>query len=256
MASFSRRVLWSFSCLLRQSNPNLYRRHVCNIFKGSWRQVLSVGLGTSLCAIPVGQLMISNKRLVVLPSFIFLKRSEPALSNESLIKRAASLVADSTQTLLSQTTYALLESITEYTTAVYTLLSLQKKYTSLLDKISSSEDSAICQVIIGARVQMKKLREEYQKYEASWSRAVSLSELAAEAAYQAGADHVSITVRNHIQLVQIQVQETRELAVKAESLLAASQSEEILKTITEDKPNPPDGGSPTEEVPEAYLRED
>ncbi|XP_069611654.1 diablo IAP-binding mitochondrial protein [Ranitomeya imitator] len=238
MASFSRRVLWSFSCLLRQSNPNLYRRHVCNIFKGSWRQVLSVGLGTSLCAIPVGQ------------------RSEPALSNESLIKRAASLVADSTQTLLSQTTYALLESITEYTTAVYTLLSLQKKYTSLLDKISSSEDSAICQVIIGARVQMKKLREEYQKYEASWSRAVSLSELAAEAAYQAGADHVSITVRNHIQLVQIQVQETRELAVKAESLLAASQSEEILKTITEDKPNPPDGGSPTEEVPEAYLRED
>ncbi|XP_077149258.1 diablo IAP-binding mitochondrial protein [Ranitomeya variabilis] len=238
MASFSRRVLWSFSCLLRQSNPNLYRRHVCNIFKGSWRQVLSVGLGTSLCAIPVGQ------------------RSEPALSNESLIKRAASLVADSTQTLLSQTTYALLESITEYTTAVYTLLSLQKKYTSLLDKISSSEDSAICQVIIGARVQMKKLREEYQKYEASWSRAVSLSELAAEAAYQAGADHVSVTVRNHIQLVQIQVQETRELAVKAESLLAASQSEEILKTITEDKPNPPDGGSPTEEVPEAYLRED
>ncbi|XP_073442112.1 diablo IAP-binding mitochondrial protein [Dendrobates tinctorius] len=238
MASFSRRVLWSFSCLLRQSNPNFYRRHVCNLFKGSWRQVLSVGLGASLCAIPVGQ------------------RSEPTLSNESLIKRAASLVADSTQTLLSQTTYALLESITEYTTAVYTLLSLQKKYTSLLDKISSSEDSAICQVIIGARVQMKKLHEEYQKYEASWARAVSLSELAAEAAYQAGADHVSVTVRNHIQLVQIQVQETRELAVKAETLLAASQSEEILKTITEDKPNPPDGGSLTEEVPEAYLRED
>ncbi|XP_073532354.1 diablo IAP-binding mitochondrial protein [Phyllobates terribilis] len=238
MASFSRRVLWSFSCLLRQSHPIFYRRHVCNIFKGSWRQVLSVGLGASLCAIPVGQ------------------RSEPALSNESLIKRAASLVADSTLTLLSQTTYALLESLTEYTTAVYTLLSLQKKYTSLLEKISSSEDSAICQVIIGARVQMKKLHEEYQKYEASWARAVSLSELAAEAAYQAGADHVSITVRNHIQLVQIQVQETRELAVKAESLLAASQSEEILKTITEDKHNPPDGGSPSEEVPDAYLRED
>lgn len=204
--------------------------------------MVSVGLGASLCAVPVGQ------------------RSEPALSNEHLIKRAASLVTDSTQTLLSQTTYALIDSLTAYTTAVYTLLSLQKKYTALLDKMNSSEESAIWQVIIGARVQMKKLQEEYLKYEASWTRAVSLSELAAEAAYQAGADHASITVRNHIQLVQIQVQEIRELALKAETLLAASQSEEILKTITEDENNSPDGGgqvsSPSEEVPEAYLRED
>lgn len=204
--------------------------------------MLSVGLGASLCAVPVGQ------------------RSEPALSNEHLIKRAASLVTDSTQTLLSQTTYALIDSLTAYTTAVYTLLSLQKKYTALLDKMNSSEESAIWQVIIGARVQMKQLQEEYLKYEASWTRAVSLSELAAEAAYQAGADHASITVRNHIQLVQIQVQEIRELALKAETLLAASQSEEILKTITEDENNSPDGGgqvsSPSEEVPEAYLRED
>lgn len=60
--------------------------------------------------------------------------------------------------------------------------------------------------------------------------------------------------------MQIQVQEIRELALKAETLLAASQSEEILKTITEDENNSPDGGgqvsSPSEEVPEAYLRED
>ncbi|XP_075690332.1 diablo IAP-binding mitochondrial protein [Rhinoderma darwinii] len=238
MASFSRRVLWSFSHVFRQSSPIFYKRHALCFFKGSWRQVLSVGLGASLCAIPVGQ------------------RSDPALSNESLIRRAASLVSDSTQTLLSQTTYALLESLTEYTKAVYTLLSLQKKYTALLDKMNSSEESAIWQVLIGARVQIKKLQEEYLRYEATWTRAVSLSEMAAEAAYQAGADHASVTVRNHIQLVQIQVQETRELALKAEALLAASQSEEIMKTITEDKNSPPDGGSPSEEVPEAYLRED
>ncbi|XP_056391181.1 diablo IAP-binding mitochondrial protein isoform X1 [Hyla sarda] len=242
MASLSRRVLWSFFHLVRQSSPIFYRRRVLSIFKGSWRQVLSVGFGASLCAIPVGQ------------------RSTPALSNESLIKRAASLVADSTQTLLSQTTYVLIDSLTEYTTAVYTLISLQKKFTSLLDKMNSSEESAIWQVIIGARVQMKKLEEEYLKYEASWARAVSLSEMAAEAAYHAGADQVAITVRNHIQLVQIQIQETRELVLKAEALLAASQSEEILKTITEDKNNPPDGGTPVidspEEVPEAYMRED
>ncbi|KAG8597649.1 hypothetical protein GDO81_002348 [Engystomops pustulosus] len=237
MASFSRRVLWSFSHLLRQSSPVVFRRHVSSFFRGSWRQVLSVGLGASLCAIPVGQ------------------RSDPALSNEHLIKRAAALVTDSTQTLLSQTTYALIDSLTEYTKAVYTLLSLHKKYTSLLDKMNSSEESAICQVIIGARVQMKKLQDEYLKYEASWTRAVSLSEMAAEAAYQAGADHASVTVRNHIQLVQIQVEETRELAQRAEALLVASQSEEIMKTVTEDKKHPPDEGSP-EEVPESYLRED
>ncbi|XP_056391189.1 diablo IAP-binding mitochondrial protein isoform X2 [Hyla sarda] len=199
MASLSRRVLWSFFHLVRQSSPIFYRRRVLSIFKGSWRQVLSVGFGASLCAIPVGQ-------------------------------------------------------------AVYTLISLQKKFTSLLDKMNSSEESAIWQVIIGARVQMKKLEEEYLKYEASWARAVSLSEMAAEAAYHAGADQVAITVRNHIQLVQIQIQETRELVLKAEALLAASQSEEILKTITEDKNNPPDGGTPVidspEEVPEAYMRED
>ncbi|CAI9535117.1 unnamed protein product [Staurois parvus] len=162
-----------------------------SLFKGSWRRVLSVGVGASLCAVPVGQ------------------RSEPALSNESLIKRAASLVTDSTQTFLSQTTYALIESLTEYTKAVYTLASLHQRYTSLMNKLNSNEESAIWQVIIGARVQVKKLQDEYVKYEANWMRAVRISEMAAEAAYLAGADQASVTVRNHIQLVQTQIQETR-----------------------------------------------
>ncbi|XP_018412626.1 PREDICTED: diablo homolog, mitochondrial [Nanorana parkeri] len=243
MASLSRRLVWNVSRLLRPIFPIVYRRSFADLFKGSWRQVLPVGLGTSLCAIPVGQ------------------RSEPALSNESLIKRAVSLVTDSTQTYLSQTTYALIESFTEYTKAVYTLISLQQKYTSLLNKINSSEENAIWQVIIGARVQIKKLQEEYLKYEANWTRAVRISEMAAEAAYQAGADQASVTVRNHIQLVQTQIQEIRELALKAEALLTTIQSEEIKKALTEDTNNPPGGGSPRsslsdEEVPEAYLRED
>ncbi|XP_075034045.1 diablo IAP-binding mitochondrial protein [Mixophyes fleayi] len=244
MAALSRRVLWSVSYLLRQTFPIIHKGHFLNLFKGSWRQVLSVGIGTSLCAVPVGQ------------------RSDPLLSNESLIRRAASLVTDSTHTFLSQTTYALIESLTEYTKAVHILISLQQKYTSLLDQMNSSEESAIWQVIIGARVQMKKLEEQNQKYEACWMRAVSLSEMAAEAAYQAGADQASVTVRNHIQLVQTQVQESREHALKAEALLAASQCEEIRKTIVEDKSHPPDGDSPinslsdVEEIPEAYLRED
>ncbi|KAM5193926.1 diablo IAP-binding mitochondrial protein isoform 1-T1 [Mantella aurantiaca] len=243
MASLSRRLVWSVSRLVRQTFPAIHRRSFLGLFKGSWRQVLSVGVGASLCAIPVGQ------------------RSEPALSNESLIRRAASLVTDSTQTFLSQTTYALIESLTDYTKAVYTLVSLQQKYTSLLNKINSSEESAIWQVIIGARVQVKKLQDEYLKFEANWMRAVKISELAAEAAYLAGADQASVTVRNHIQLVQIQIQETRELALKAEALLTTVQSEEIRKALTEDNNHPPGGDSPRsslsdEEVPEAYLRED
>lgn len=44
------------------------------------------------------------------------QKSEPhALSNDALMRRAVSLVTDSTSTFLSQTTYALIEAITEYT---------------------------------------------------------------------------------------------------------------------------------------------
>lgn len=44
------------------------------------------------------------------------QKSEPhSLSNDALMRRAVSLVTDSTSTFLSQTTYALIEAITEYT---------------------------------------------------------------------------------------------------------------------------------------------
>ncbi|KAG8456077.1 hypothetical protein GDO86_002032 [Hymenochirus boettgeri] len=242
MASRCKRLFWGVSSLFRQSLQVTSKRGFL-LRSGSWAKYLSLGVGASLCAIPVGQ------------------RSEPILSNDSLIKRAATLLTDSSSTFLSQTTYALVESLTEYTLAVYTLISLQNKYTSLLDKMNSSEENAIWQVIIGARVKVNQLKEQYLKYESSWQRAVSLSEMAAEAAYQAGADQASVTVRNHIQLAHLQVQEAREQAQKAEVQLTATQAEEIKKTITEDKGNPPSGGSPRnslseEEIPEAYLRED
>ncbi|KAM4809620.1 diablo IAP-binding mitochondrial protein [Rhinophrynus dorsalis] len=245
MATVSRRLIWSWSYFVRQCLPSVGKKGYLKRLITSWHKSLPVGVWTSLCAIPVGQ------------------RSEPTLSNESLIKRAVSLVTDSTGTFLSQTTYALIESLTEYTTAVYTLISLQQKYTALLDKMNPNEENAIWQVIIGARVQMKNLQEQYLKYESNWQRAVKLSEMAAEAAYQAGADQASVTVRNQIQLVQTQVQEIRELALMAEVQLAASQTEEIRRTIIEDKGDPPNEGGPRsslsdseEEIPEAYLRED
>ncbi|XP_075424369.1 diablo IAP-binding mitochondrial protein isoform X1 [Ascaphus truei] len=236
MAALSGRIICRFSSLLSRSS-------LSPILRSPWRKVLVVGFGTSLCAVPVGQ------------------RSEPTLSNESLIKRAASLVTDSTSTFLSQTTYALIEALTDYCTAVYTLISLQQRYTASRDKMNPKEESAIWQVIVGARVQMKKLHEECLKFESSWLRAVNLSAMAAEAAYQAGADQASVTVRNHLQLVQTQVQEVRDLARTAEAQLAATQADEIRKSITEEKGDPPGGGSPAsssseEEMPEAYLRED
>lgn len=43
------------------------------------------------------------------------QQSSGSLSNDALIRRAVSLVTDSTATLLSQTTYALIEALTEYT---------------------------------------------------------------------------------------------------------------------------------------------
>ncbi|NXP95589.1 DBLOH protein, partial [Passerina amoena] len=114
------------------------------------------------------------------------QQSSGSLSNDALIRRAVSLVTDSTATLLSQTTYALIEALTEYTKAVYTLVSLYKQYSNLLGKMNSEEVDAVWQVVIGARVDMTTKQQEYLRLESSWMTALRLSEMAAEAAYQSG----------------------------------------------------------------------
>ncbi|XP_073646108.1 diablo IAP-binding mitochondrial protein isoform X3 [Tursiops truncatus] len=112
-----------------------------------WHKTVAAGFGVTLCAVPIAQ------------------KPEPhSLSNDALTRRAVSLVTDSTSTFLSQTTYALIEAITEYT----------------------KEEDAVWQVIIGARVEMTSKQQEYLKLETTWMTAVSLSEMAAEAAYQTG----------------------------------------------------------------------
>ncbi|XP_027709358.1 diablo homolog, mitochondrial isoform X2 [Vombatus ursinus] len=193
----------------------------------------------------------------------FAKTETHSLSNEALMKRAVSMVTDSTSTFLSQTTYALIEAITEYTRAVYTLVSLYRQYSSLLGKMNSQEEDAVWQVIIGARVEVSSKQEEYLKLETTWMTAVSLSEMAAEAAYQTGADQASVTARNHVQLVKTQVQEVRQLSHTAETKLAEAQTEELRLNRLE---KPEEGGSPqgpstggsvlAEHEEEAYLRED
>ncbi|XP_040475913.1 diablo homolog, mitochondrial isoform X2 [Ursus maritimus] len=132
-----------------------------------WQKTVAVGFGVTLCAVPIAQ-----------------KLEPHSLSNDALMRRAVSLVTDSTSTFLSQTTYALIEAITEYTKAVYTLISLYRQYTSLLGKMNSQEEDEVWQVIIGARVEMTSKQQEYLKLETTWLTALGLSEMAAEAAYQ------------------------------------------------------------------------
>ncbi|NWV55846.1 DBLOH protein, partial [Daphoenositta chrysoptera] len=229
---------WLRSCcsVLRRSFPVLASVRQRGLTSGRWHR--AVGLGVALCAVPVVE-----------------QQSSGSLSNDALIRRAVSLVTDSTATLLSQSTYALIEALTEYTKAVYTLVSLYKQYSNLLGKMNSEEVDAVWQVVIGARVDMTAKQQEYLRLESSWMTALRLSEMAAEAAYQSGADQASVTARSHIQLVKSQVQEVRLLSQKAETKLAEAQTEELIKAQGED--SLPQGvlGN-TDPGDDPYLRED
>uniref|UniRef100_A0A4X2L206 Direct IAP-binding protein with low pI n=1 Tax=Vombatus ursinus TaxID=29139 RepID=A0A4X2L206_VOMUR len=86
-------------------------------------------------------------------------------AQKTLMRRAVFMVTDNTSTFLSQTTYALIEAITEYTRIAYTLVSLYRRYSCLLGKMNSQEKDAVWQVIIGARVEMSSKQEEYLNHE-------------------------------------------------------------------------------------------
>uniref|UniRef100_F7CEH7 Diablo IAP-binding mitochondrial protein n=1 Tax=Monodelphis domestica TaxID=13616 RepID=F7CEH7_MONDO len=247
MAALRSWVLRSVSSFFRQHVPVAAKLRRCRFsdLVGPWHKTVAAGFGVTLCAIPIAQ-----------------KTETHSLSNEALMKRAVSLVTDSTSTFLSQTTYALIEAITEYTRAVYTLVSLYRQYSSLLGKMNSQEEDAVWQVIIGARVEMSSKQEEYLKLEATGMTAVILFEMAAEAASHSGADQASVTARNHIHLVKTQIQEVRQLSQTAETKLAEAQTEELLLKRPEEPEGvspqrPSTGGSPlTNHEQEAYLRED
>ncbi|XP_051641725.1 diablo IAP-binding mitochondrial protein isoform X2 [Manacus candei] len=231
---------WLRSCcsVLRHTFPVLasVRRRGLSGASGRWHQAL--GLGVALCAVPV------------------VEQGSVSLSNDALIRRAVSLVTDSTATLLSQTTYALIEALTEYTKAVYTLVSLYKQYSNLLGKMNSEEVDAVWQVVIGARVDVKTKQQEYLRLESSWMTALRLSEMAAEAAYQSGADQASVTARSHIQLVKSQVQEVKQLSQKAETKLAEAQTEELIKAQGEESLSPQGILGNIDAGDDPYLRED
>uniref|UniRef100_A0A3B4U8B1 Direct IAP-binding protein with low pI n=1 Tax=Seriola dumerili TaxID=41447 RepID=A0A3B4U8B1_SERDU len=175
------------------------------------------------------------------------------LSHDSLIRRAASLVTDSSSTFLSQTTLALIDAITEYSKAVHTLIALQRRYLTSLGKLSPAEEDSIWQVILGQRAEVNDRHDECKRFESTWVSAVKMCETAAEAAYTSGAEHASITVRTNVQVALSQVEEAQKLSADADKKLAETKVMEIERVA---KYAAAQNNHDEEEVPEAYLRED
>ncbi|XP_026155149.1 diablo homolog, mitochondrial [Mastacembelus armatus] len=230
-----RRGLPYLSFLRSSARVLLSSRNPAGHKPGKWsRLIATLTVGGGLCAVPVKQ--VDN------------------LSHDSLIRRAASLVTDSSSTFLSQTTLALIDAITEYSKAVHTLIALQRRYLASLGKLTPAEEDSVWQVIIGQRAEVNERQDEYRRFESTWVSAVKLCEMAAEAAYTSGAEHASITVRTNIQVAHSQVEEAQKLSMDADKKLAETKVMEIERMAQ--YVSSLESNNAEEEVPEAYLRED
>lgn len=174
------------------------------------------------------------------------------LSYDSLIRRAASVVTDSSSTFLSQTTLALTDSLADYAKAVHTRIALQRQYLASLGKLSPSEDDSLWMLINNQRAEAADRLSQCKHYESTWTFAMDMSKMAVEAAYISGAEQASITTRTNIQLAQAQVDEAKKVSAEAERKLAETKADEIQRmaeyhAFLQDSEH---------EVHEAYLRED
>lgn len=197
-----------------------------------WKNPFLLTAVGALCAVPFTQ-------------------KKEGLSRETLICRASSLVTDSTNTFLSQTTLALVESLAEYGQAIHTLLSLHKRYVSSASRLTPVEEDKVWEVIIGKQQEINDLKQKCQRFESNWMMAINLSELAAESAFNAGADQASVTARSCLMVAQSHVEQVRQLSLEAEENLKESKAMGCQR-ITLPAPSAED----EEDVPEAYLRED
>ncbi|XP_058488988.1 diablo IAP-binding mitochondrial protein-like isoform X1 [Solea solea] len=170
------------------------------------------------------------------------------LSHDSLIRRAASVVTDSTCTFLSQNSLALVDALTDYSKAVHTRIALQRRYLTSLGKLTAAETNSLQQAINGLRAEISDRLDECKRFESSWINAVNLCKMAAEAAYTSGAEQASITVRTNIQVAQSQVEEAQRTAADVDKKLAETKVEEIQRMA--------EYASFEEPEVEAYLRED
>ncbi|KAM9359461.1 diablo IAP-binding mitochondrial protein-like [Symphorus nematophorus] len=233
------RRVTSYLRLLRSPARILFSSRKPAVHKlGKWTNILytsiaSLTVGGSLCAIPFKQ--VEN------------------LNHDTLIRRAASLVTDSSSTFLSQATLALVDAITEYSKAVHTLIALQRRYLDSLGKLTPAEEDTIWQVIIGQRAQVNDRQDECKRFESTWVNAVKLCETAAEAAYASGAEHASVTVRTNIQVAQSQVEEAQKISLDADKKLADTKVMEVERMAQYAASLQ---SNDEEDIPEAYLRED
>ncbi|XP_070762311.1 diablo IAP-binding mitochondrial protein-like isoform X2 [Enoplosus armatus] len=175
------------------------------------------------------------------------------LSHDSLIRRAASVVTDSSSTFLSQTTLALVNAVKDYSKAVHTRIAVQRRYLASLGKLTPAEEDSFLEVINGHRAEVSDRLAECKRFESTWINAVNLCKMAAEAAHTSGAQQASITVRTNVQVAQSQVEEARKLSADADKKLAETKVEEIQRMAEYVAFL---GDSEEHEVHEAYLRED
>ncbi|CAL1571086.1 unnamed protein product [Knipowitschia caucasica] len=227
----SKRFTSSDSGILSRLNPTSQKLQ--DTPKNSHMSKASLSVGLGLYAVPFSQ-QVEN------------------LSYDSLIRRAASVVTDSSSTFLSQTTLALIDSITDYAKAVHTRVALQRQYLATLGKLSPSEDDSLWQLINNQRAEAADRLSQCKHYESTWINAMTMSKLAAEAAYVSGADQASITIRTNIQLAQSQIDEAKKVSAEADKNLAETKADEIQRmaeyhAFLQNSEH---------EVHEAYLRED
>ncbi|KAM4565776.1 diablo IAP-binding mitochondrial protein-like [Odontesthes bonariensis] len=175
------------------------------------------------------------------------------LSYNSLIKRATSVVIDSSSSFLSQATLALTDALKDYSKAVHSRIAFQRQYLASLGKLSPTDEETLQQAISGWRAEAAERLDECKRYESTWINAINLCKMAAEAANSAGAQQATISVRANIQVAQSQVEEARKISKEADKKLAETKVDEIQRmaeyaAFLEDNDE--------HEVHEAYLRED
>ncbi|XP_029028171.1 diablo IAP-binding mitochondrial protein-like [Betta splendens] len=175
------------------------------------------------------------------------------LSHDSLIRRAASVVTDSSCTFLSQTTLALIDALTDYSKAVHTRIALQRRYLASLGKLTQAEEDSLQRLINVQRAEVTDRLEECKRFESFWVTAVNLSKLAAEAVYTSGGEQASITLRTNIHMAQSQVEEARKVSADADKKLAETKVEEIQRMAEYAAFL---DNNEEHEIHEAYLRED
>ncbi|XP_041665870.1 diablo homolog, mitochondrial-like [Cheilinus undulatus] len=175
------------------------------------------------------------------------------LSHDSLIRRAASVATDGSNTFLSQSSLALIDALTAYSKAVLTRIAFQRRYLATLGKLTPAEEDSLLEVINVQRAEASDRLEDCKRLESTWINAVNLCKMAAEAAHNSGAEHASMTVRTNIQVAQSQVEEARKLSVDADKKLAETKVEEIQRMAEYAAFR---WDNEEHEVHEAYLRED